>query len=67
MHETIVNGLSKNCDRALYLLSGGLTVGGFVDLIDRHSWIVGAIIGLMTFITNCYFKKKQLEILARSQ
>lgn len=54
--------LAKFCDKALYFLSGGLiTFGGVLDVLDRHQWIVGFLLGLMTLAMNCHFKQKHLE------
>lgn len=53
--------MAKACDKVLYFLSGSMTLGGFLDVLDRHQWIVGAIIGLLTLAANCYFKQKHLD------
>lgn len=61
MHEHI-EGLSKIWERLAYAVGGGITLGGFVDILDRHSWIVGLLIGLITCATNWYFKQKHLDL-----
>lgn len=44
--------------RLSYVISGSLVVGDWLTFIDHHSWIVGAVLGLLTWITNIYFKVK---------
>ncbi|MGZ5025704.1 MAG: hypothetical protein ACXWE9_00915 [Methylobacter sp.] len=56
-HDTISNLFSK----LSYLISGYLVVGDWLTFIDHHTWIVGAALGLLTWITNVYFKIKSIR------
>lgn len=60
MHDHFEH-IAKVCERFLYLISGSITLGGIVDVLDHHSWIVGLLLGLLTFAANCYFKQKHLD------
>lgn len=55
MHEH-AEGLAKVCEKAAYFVSGSIMIGDWVNVLDRHSWIIGAVLGLITCATNCYFK-----------
>ncbi|MGZ5053429.1 MAG: hypothetical protein ACXWAT_00640 [Methylobacter sp.] len=67
MHEYF-DDLAKICDKFLYFLSGGLiTFGGILDVLDRHQWIIGFLLGLMTLAMNCHFKQKHLELVMRQK
>jgi len=39
-----------------YGISGGLVVGDYVTIIDQHTWIIGAGLGLLTYATNLIFR-----------
>jgi len=53
-HETMSNLSSK----LSYFISGYLVVGDWLTFIDHHTWVVGAALGLLTWITNVYFRLK---------
>lgn len=53
-HDT----LSDLSSKLSYFISGSLVVGDWLTFIDHHSWVVGAALGLLTWITNVYFKIK---------
>jgi hypothetical protein len=44
--------------RLNYLISSYLVIGDWLTFIDHHTWIVGAALGLLTWITNVYFRIK---------
>jgi len=49
------------CDIAsavAYFISGYFLIGDWLAFIDRHTWVVGAALGLLTWITNVYFRLK---------
>jgi hypothetical protein len=55
--------MNNSCDildKILYLQSGLLLAGGCVQkwlqFVDSHVWVVGAILGLLTWVTNLIFK-----------
>lgn len=56
-HDT----LSEIASKLSYFISGFLVVGDWLTFIDHHSWVVGAALGLLTWITNVYFKFKSLR------
>jgi hypothetical protein len=48
--------IAKSLETATYSISIPITLIGLVDIIDHHTWIVGAIGMLLTFIGNMVFK-----------
>lgn len=52
------DAISTVSSRLSYLISGSLVVGDWLTFVDHHSWIVGAVLGSLTLITNVYFKVK---------
>lgn len=54
--------LSALCDKALFTLVGLFGLGGLVDYIDRHTWVVGLILGLITIAVKCHFELLTLRL-----
>jgi hypothetical protein len=48
--------ISDISSRLGYAISGYLVIGDWLSFIDHHTWVVGAALGLLTWITNVCFR-----------
>lgn len=63
--QSQLEDIARHYEKLSYFLSGSLTLGGLVDAIDHHSWIVGAVLGFMTWAANCYFNYKRITLMEK--
>lgn len=63
VHEHL-EAICKWLSTTLYGISGGFVLGDLVSAIDQHTWIIGAILGTLTLMTNFYFKLMHLRLTA---